>query len=253
MNSVKEFSNEMDILWNNITSNRAPGLSEFEKSVFLTKAQNELVRNYFIPNSKGNNLTMGFDESGFRQMNFSTLMRSANAIKTNEDPIIDKRAMVYSLPANILCILNEQVVVKKTINNTSVEVPRQVIPISSTEYTRLMSKPFKEPMKNQAWRLISTGANTPTRVELIIASDEKNYVESYTVRYVKTPVPIILEDLSSYGDDIQIEGVSTESMCELDPSTHDAILQRAVELAKIAWEIDVNQTQMHMASGQRSE
>ena len=33
-----EFSNEFDVLYNNIMSNAAPGLNEYEKSVFLTKA-----------------------------------------------------------------------------------------------------------------------------------------------------------------------------------------------------------------------
>lgn len=42
-----EFSNEFDVLYNNIMSNAAPGLNEYEKSVFLTKGQEEIVKNYF--------------------------------------------------------------------------------------------------------------------------------------------------------------------------------------------------------------
>ena len=37
-----EFSNQFDVLYNNVMSNAAPGLNEYEKSVFLTKAQNEI-------------------------------------------------------------------------------------------------------------------------------------------------------------------------------------------------------------------
>jgi len=36
--TVTEMSNEFDILYNNIMSNQAPGIDEYEKSVFLTKA-----------------------------------------------------------------------------------------------------------------------------------------------------------------------------------------------------------------------
>ena len=50
--TTQEFSNEFDVLYNNIMSNQAPGLDEYEKSVFLTKAQNEILKNYFNP--KGN-------------------------------------------------------------------------------------------------------------------------------------------------------------------------------------------------------
>ena len=39
-----EFSNEFDVLYQNITSNQAPGLDEYEKSVFLSKAQDEIVK-----------------------------------------------------------------------------------------------------------------------------------------------------------------------------------------------------------------
>ena len=47
--TTQEFSNEFDVLYNNIMSNQAPGLDEYEKSVFLTKAQSEILINYFNP------------------------------------------------------------------------------------------------------------------------------------------------------------------------------------------------------------
>ena len=37
-----------------------PGLNEYEKSVFLTKAQDELIKNYFAPESNPKN--KGFDD-----------------------------------------------------------------------------------------------------------------------------------------------------------------------------------------------
>ena len=57
--TTQEFSNEFDVLYNNIMSNQAPGLNEYEKSVFLTKAQSQLVNEYF------NNRTDGFGGGGF--------------------------------------------------------------------------------------------------------------------------------------------------------------------------------------------
>ena len=41
--TTSEFSNEFDVLYNNVTSNQAPGLDNYEKSVVLTKAQEEVV------------------------------------------------------------------------------------------------------------------------------------------------------------------------------------------------------------------
>ena len=37
--TLAEFSDQFDVLYNNITSNQAPGLNEYEKSVVLTKAE----------------------------------------------------------------------------------------------------------------------------------------------------------------------------------------------------------------------
>ena len=41
--STEEFEREFDILYNNIMSNAAPSIDAYEKSVFLTKAQEDLV------------------------------------------------------------------------------------------------------------------------------------------------------------------------------------------------------------------
>ena len=41
-----EFSQKFDILFNNLMSNAAPEIDEFEKSVILTKAQREIIKNF---------------------------------------------------------------------------------------------------------------------------------------------------------------------------------------------------------------
>ena len=74
-----EFSNEFEILYNNIMSNQSPGIDEYEKSVFLTKAQLELVKNYF--NLKSNKLQEGYDDSAKRQYDFSTLTTIKRYVK----------------------------------------------------------------------------------------------------------------------------------------------------------------------------
>lgn len=70
----QEFSNEFDVLYNSIMSNAAAGLDEYEKSVFLTKAQDEIVKAYFNP--KQNKTLEGFDGNERRQIDFSMIMRS---------------------------------------------------------------------------------------------------------------------------------------------------------------------------------
>ena len=79
--TIQEFSDQFDVLYNNIMSNQAPGLDEYEKSVFLTKAQDEIIKNYFNP--KHNKTVEGFDDSEKRQIDFSQLMRVAEVTSPN--------------------------------------------------------------------------------------------------------------------------------------------------------------------------
>lgn len=234
-----EFSNGFEVLYNNIMSNAAPGINEYEKSVLLTKAQDEVLKNYFNP--KGNKYQEGFDGSAKRQIDFSGLISVKEGTLLNGQTGFDLRAKIYRMPEDVFLIINETLT-----TDTGV---KQVVPISFDEYSRLMSKPYKEPLKYQAWRLVTEGSGSDNIiVELIPHSGET--VSKYTIRYVRRPKPIVLVDLASEYGDVSINGVSTISECELNPLIHEEILQRAVEMAKIVYTGDANGL---LQAGQRSE
>ena len=75
--TAQEFSSEFDLLYNNISSAQAPGLTEYEKSVFLTKAQDEIIKNYFTNVQGGNKYQQGIEDSEKRYADFSTLLTVA--------------------------------------------------------------------------------------------------------------------------------------------------------------------------------
>lgn len=242
--SVEEMDNMFDVLYNNITSNQAPGLNAYEKSVFLTKGQDEILKNYFNPKSKGNTIQDGFDGNAKRQVDFSMLTSVETKSSDFENPLFDTRENTKSvgLPSKLMFAINE--VVEVTRNNKQVIL--QVIPIKFDEYSRLMCKPYKRPLKYQAWRL--TNNNTSNKADIVIGPSDT--LTKYTIRYVRRPNPIIVSDL----DGLTIEGKSTASECELDPTLHEEILQRAVELAKVAWtNTGQDNLQSVMQAGQRSE
>jgi len=244
--TIQEFSDRFDLLYNNVTSNQAPGLDEWEKSVFLTTAEKEIVKNYFTANSKGNTLGQGFDDSAKRQADFSVLMKTQACTQTTLTDKFDKRSTAFDYPEDVFIVINESVEVG---NKT-----KQVMPLRYDEYTRLMSKPFQRPLKNQVWRLINKGtvdtSGKATKTVEIIAGPGDT-ITSYSVRYVRVPKPIIVGNL----DGLEIDGESAVSTkCELDPILHEDVLQRAVELAKIAWTATGNDNaQQVIAAGQRSE
>lgn len=243
--TTQEFSNEFDVLYNNIMSNQAPGLDEYEKSVFLTKAQLEILKNYFNP--KGNKYGQGFDENAKRQIDFSTLITVAKpSLYTPTDDYVkfDDRSQLYKMPSDILLVLNE------TGINTVDKVKRliSIVPINYEEYARLMSKPWKQPLKNQGWRLFQSAGEVDFISEVVIKYNST--LTDYKIRYVKRPKPIILANLADEYSNVSIEGLNTVTECELDPILHPEILQRAVELAKSAYTGDLKSS---VELGQRSE
>lgn len=235
----QEFSNEFDILYNNISSNQAPGLDEYEKSVFLTKAQDEIVKNYFNP--KGNKYQEGFDGNEKRQIDFSMITKTKSyttfSASTFDGRINNKSV---NLETDIMMLINEFADVTRDGN----DVRLSVIPLNYREYTRLMSKPYKRPLKFQAWRILDNTSGATNRAEVIIGPND--VLTKYTIRYIKRPRAIILSDLEG----VTLDGKNTEQTCELDPILHQEILQRAVELAKAAYAGDLNS---NVELGKRSE
>lgn len=243
--TVEEMDDMFEVLYNNITSNQAPGLNAYEKSVFLTKAQDEIVKNYFNPKSKGNNTQEGFDDSQKRQIDFSMLTTVMTEDTDFSSPLFDMRdnTKSVSLPEKLMMAINETVEVTR---GEKKKLLLQVIPIKFDEYTRLMSKPFKRPLKYQAWRLINS--DTANKADIVIGPSDT--LTRYTIRYIRRPQPIIISDL----DGLTIEGKGSKAECELDPILHEEILQRAVELAKAAWtSTGQDNIQAVMQTGQRSE
>lgn len=240
----EEFSNEFDVLYNSITSNQAPGLDEYEKSVFLTKAQSEILREYF--NSRIDGTNGGFDGSQKRQYDFSFLIKTAilesnpaiDAADALYIPMVDKRGYLFNFPEDYFLSINEVIRDDKSSNRFY-----SVVSISYSDYQRLMTKPYAYPPKRVAWRLfigtIQKTLQDGTKARIPVAEVIGKFVGyprnwEYTLRYVKKPNPIILINLTN--DNLSIEGKKTETPCECPSQLHQEILERAVTLAKIAYQ-----------------
>lgn len=262
--TVEEFSDQFDILYNNITSNQAPGLDEYEKSIFLTRAQEDIVKGYFDPLL--NKTQQGFDGNERRQIDFSMLIKSAvitpkDATFDMDTEGFDRRAYIIPLYETkeddskepilspVLLFLNE----KLRVDRNGKEIDLTVSPMSFTGYNILMDKPYKRPTKWQAWRLLDNKENADNTGEsfisnlYIIPGANDNPIR-YSCRYLKRPNPIILENLPEEGP--SIDGERSAMTSELDPILHKEIVQRAVELAKAVYTGDLT---TQIALGQTSQ
>ena len=218
--TTQEFSNEFDILYNNIMSNSAPGLNEYEKSIFLTQAQEALALDIY----RGK-----FDENSFESTEevsdyINTLVRQSKITDTVEGNGISTNSVFYQLPDDIWFITYESVILRD--NNLDCKNGQEVIvkPITQDEYYSISKNPFRGANDRRVLRLLSDN-----KVELI----SKYGIESYLIRYLSKPEPIILDNLSTYG--VTINGESKITECKLNPAVHRILLNRAVQLAKSIW------------------
>ena len=175
-----EFSNEFDVLYNNITSNQAPGLDEYEKSVFLTNAQDDIIKAYFNP--KQNRVQQGFDESQKRQIDFSSLMKTKTLYESLVASKFDNRSVTYRMPSDLLLFVNEACQDK---NYRYV-----VIPISYQEYDRLMLKPYQYPIKRGVWRLIVNSA-TPDMTSKVQVGSGVLAIENFSTKRVTFTLKVV--------------------------------------------------------------
>lgn len=263
--NAQEFSSEFDLLYNNVSSNQAPGLTEYEKSVFLTKAQDEIIKNNFTNVQGGNKYQQGVEDSEKRYADFSALLTVVElSNKTDHIVTFDERGKIFTLPdgdeegnMKVMIVITETF---KTGNSNSNLTSYQVIPLKFDEYIRLMSKPSSDPLKKQVWKLMGNNESGNGSIEIVPHwKDKDNTINKLILKYIRKPYPIILEDLSSQG--LSIEGykgtggsrtgpATTKGCCELAAELHPEILQRAVELAKIFYTGDNQQV---ITAGTRSE
>jgi len=223
--TVEELNNEFDIHYNSIAGQSSPNLDLYEKSIFFTKAQLELVKDYYDPQS--NRKQKGFEASEKRRTDLKELIKNYKSSNDFTDlNAIDVNSKFFNIPNDVFLITNEKGIIKdigcfegKSLN---------IKPMTQDEYNIQIDNPFKKPNEKVAWRLDFSKINNNKVVEIVTP-----YKIEYNLRYIKYPKPIILGDLDILfpSENLSIDGQTLPSTCELDIEIHKEIVDRAVELA----------------------
>tara|TARA_R110002124_G_scaffold97959_3_gene243218 strand:+ start:1999 stop:2799 length:801 start_codon:yes stop_codon:yes gene_type:complete len=248
--TVNEFSNEFDLLYDN-ASMSAPGLDLYEKSVFLTQAQEVIVKEAYSGYTASG---VSFEGSEKRRRQLSELVRDykkytqldlagttagyARGVDTGvpytgQDRLVSSSQM-FQLPNDLMYILHETITISDPSDPSLNQKIIDVVPITHDEYNVKKNNPFQKPNKRKAWRLdlFMDGANM--KVEILAI----NIIDMYHCRYIKVPTPIILTNFETDPDltglNLTIGGSNTSSTSELNPEIHRDILLRGVDLAVLA-------------------
>ena len=226
--TVQEFSDQFDTL---VASYRrfkdfdsqeildSIEFNEYEKSVFLSKAQEDIVKELYSGKYTGESFERT-EELRRELENLVTQKKYQDEDKQDSDVLQDSKYThtVFNLPTDCLYIVYEQVS-WSTDNTCLSNLIADVIPTTHDEYWRTRNNPFRGPNSKKVLRL----DNKEAQVELV----SNGTIDTYILRYLKKPEPIVLEDFQEES----IDGVSKAQTCKLAESIHRDILERAVRLA----------------------
>jgi len=193
--------------------------NEYEKSFYLTKAQEQLIISaYSGKNSVGDT----FEGTEEIRRYLSDLVKEAvlqPVVTSSNRPLgVDGNSKFFTLPEKLWWITYEAATISSDdCHDGSVQ---DVLPVTQDEYHKIRRNPFRGANYRRALRLDLS--------DNIIEVVSKYTVAEYYVRYVEKPEPIILEDLP---DGLSIYGKSGTQTCRLHEATHHRILEMAVALA----------------------
>ena len=217
--NIQEFSNSFDTLLQpyitkeSFSEQNNLAFDEYEKSIFLTKAQEQIVLELY----------QELEQSEEVRKYLSNLIKTDNYVPVGEqdETLINNNFKSYKVEISndILFMIYEQCTLNdenNCINNKIVSV----VPTIHDDLDKVLKNPFKSPNSRKVIRL-----DFDNKIELI----SKYNISNYKVRYLKKPNPIILVSLE---DNLSINNGDTKvSNGETNPILHERIVQRAVQLA----------------------
>ena len=218
--TIQEFSNTFDVLANSFGDGGTSALTfdEYEKSVFLTRAQEQIVVELYTGrNIKGE----PFEGSEELRANLRELIRTEElSPSTTVHKGISEYSKFFVLPSDLLFITYEAVRLKEVKEECVPDDVILVVPVTQDEFYKVMQNPFKQANNRRALRL----DNSANLAELV----SKHNIDKYIIRYLSKPSPIVLGDFTEVTDD---EEMMKSKGCDLNPAIHRDILERAVTLA----------------------
>lgn len=209
--TTEEFSNEFDTLVSSYSN--GVWFDEYEKSVFLTKAQESVITGLY------NGSIDSFEDTEEVRRYLNTLVKTWGSTEYKDDGtgFNDSNSIIIELPEDVWYITYEYVT-----TNSGIEI--LVVPTSQDELYKTKNNPFKGPNRRRALRL-DCGNN---RIEILLTPQYKDDFSYYKMGYLSKPSPIILTDLT---EGLYINNENKKTECKLHSAIHRTILENAVKMA----------------------
>lgn len=221
--TTDEFSAEFDVLIGAELRGKNYGiaqdtleLDEYEKSVFLTEAQEDIVKAIYDGTLDGN----PYESTEETRRVLTPLIKSKeiNLVTSSTNSLYE---YPVQLESNTWYILKEVAKVEDTSLICGNSKWLAVIPVRQDEYLRIIENPFKSTTNRRVLRL-DDGS--------IISLISKYKLLYYKYTYLSKPEPIILAN-NLAASNLTVNGSTNKATCKLSDYIHRTILKRAVQLA----------------------
>ena len=234
--TANEMAEALDQKLDRVDSYGGPGYEDFDYSSVLTEAQDLFVKMFFdeMNNRKGK----GFQETEIRNQGLGALIKDAPSLTVsasqvgifNNGTILGK---FFDLPMDHMYTTFEECTIDKLkCGSLTNYIIAYITQVGDNEIQRHDWSKYKKPFYKsygdaRVWRkefsrsttgVLPSAPATAKRHELI--TDGTFTVTNYHMRYVKNPVPIVVDR----------DTPTNQRNCEFDYSTHPVIVDLAMDL-----------------------
>lgn len=271
--NTKEFSEQFDTLYNQqyylmFSVQNPVALDEYEKSVFLTRAQENVVETLY---RAGYGIPEGFEKTEYARRMLQQLVLNTEGVSLNDPSQFTGDIQIYaeqivpqikttedsyiffladpSVFADSPCPLGYYGIIyeQATFGGDDLCAAGKIadiVPVKHDDLHRILRNPFRGTSIRRVLRVDHSGemwnltSNLPDDSYIGLLGQFMAYpieliskypIAKYFARVIRKPFPIILVSLDD--DSPSIEGFKDKMECELNPAVHRTILEEAVKLA----------------------
>lgn len=236
--TYRELSDQMDVLSNRFALGKNTSVvpfDEYEKSIFLTKAANEIVKE-LMPFYDRN-------EKIKKQLLSITRIFEVGALQNTTNVPLSQRykedTLVYEIPSDISYVVSE------SLKSSTGAILKRIKPLKDDEAYYTMESPFRSTTRPYAFRvgLSIEAADITKEYAEIITNVSSSPVPKYHMKYLTVIPPFIvtedLEDATVNGLSSLPAGITINDEAPLS-MLHEKILDRAILIGYLAKTDDVN-------------
>lgn len=229
--TANEMADSLDEKLDRVSSFGSPGYEDFDMSSVLTEAYHAFVKTFIdeLNNRKGK----GFQETEIRNQGLGGLIKTAPNLPLSTSQVgVLLNGKFYDLPMDHMYTVFEECIIDKTDCVNQLPIRAYIRDTAYNEVQIIKGSKYKKPFyKNwgdaRVWRLAYSRENsgysniaTQTSKRHEIVTDGTFNVTTYFMRYLKNPLPIVVDR----------DTPTNQRHCELDFSTHPTIVDMAKDL-----------------------